>query len=648
MKISQIYECLKKYDSKKGLIRTLWLEEPHIGELRVFYEKIKGKSDIDFELSQDQHLQLVIIIIGKKNRDSEQKSSRAFAKLVKHLGGKNVLHALEYLLRYNQLTAENAQLLDNNKQYALELAQFIVLASQGTNKGQEVLPYIFANIDMEKLNEILNNAQELIKLELLSTANLLLLSVAEQPSLVMEIVVLLSRYKLNDNTALVSLPRSNLDVIKNILVTLESADCALITAGNLKPIITFGLHIDKLCAILSALKRVEILNQANLDKVLNHPAAIKTVWVASIIHNFSQPGWDLDKNLDAILANSTASFTIKSATDELRKLSLKPDILQYILDTLFSHLPHHSAIITAIKLSDVHDIEKIRFVLSEPQYSVSLAKAINILKNMELDNLEISSLVFKNPQYAGDLAAALFELMKVKQLNSKTMALLGRYPECAEIFTPIFECLHRQGLSDENTIHLLFEKKLIGMPLYCTIRFMEAELLTKPNLARLCEHAAYIKSIASACTCLFYGKKLNQQSFETLLDNPLYAVKISGKLGGKAYLSPETPLHFDKGAKNYNRIREVAIVLAQGQGIYTDARNQGKHTFFQPMEAKQIASFNKHLNQSGSTIKNVFDLQKEMLIKIALMCSDHSLEEDTEETIARDFYDEGLELNKLH
>lgn len=118
MKKITIKEALDNYDNNKGHRRTYIKEEPHIRELRSFYENLQ-----EDDLSPSSLVKLALILIGKNTRTEESASGKTFKGLVNKLGG---YEALDTLYAAKQLTEDNVVFLERHPNEAKALAPLII------------------------------------------------------------------------------------------------------------------------------------------------------------------------------------------------------------------------------------------------------------------------------------------------------------------------------------------------------------------------------------------------------------------------------------------------------------------------------------------------------------------------------------------
>ena len=122
MKKITIKKILERYDNHKGYGRSFIKEEPHIKELRSFYNDLK-----EVNLSPSSLLKLAMILIGKNTRIDTTESGKTFEGLVNRLGGYDALDTLNAAKR---LTAENVAFLEKYHAEAKALAPVIVSISK--------------------------------------------------------------------------------------------------------------------------------------------------------------------------------------------------------------------------------------------------------------------------------------------------------------------------------------------------------------------------------------------------------------------------------------------------------------------------------------------------------------------------------------
>ncbi|KTD25723.1 Uncharacterised protein [Legionella lansingensis] len=590
MKISKIKECLEGYDANKGFSRRNLKGEPHIEELRQFYDPIKEENR---DLTPEEHLKLVKICLGK-NTWNDSESSKALDGLLDQLGGRE---ALQRLKDHKRLTMTTVVLIETNKQFADELSHFIVLL-KGVVTG-EPLRTLIKQIDLSTIQPKLKDIRSLKKANLLCQETVLLVAKceAEAATAMANTILLLDKHKIGKE-AWDYLPCSiYIGSIYNILLRLESTDPNLIAP-----------HLKAICN----LEKDSLL----LSEILDELSQIKGFI-------FRETGWNTEYNLDAIIVSIIAGFGTKIAIafEKLKTFKLSPHLVQPILETIF-------------KFPECYD----KF----------LDGVGNLLQNdlMDKDNLGV---ICRTPGYADDLAFLLKEL-KDGQYSPETKELALRDPENATIVGSIMVYLDLKLFNAEDELlqtnakltkknilcQELLSKKLMRVELLDLLADLEsAELLNLPNIEKLIKHAQFFRVVESACTCLFDSDKLDQRNFDLLFEDPEHALSIVEVLGAKPHpVTTSEEKYTNKGAKDFVRIREVARVFAQGHA---------QHSFFRlPSEplAQKIKVFCKLSKQDPSQFEPAVQLevQKQILTKIVQMCGNGYLKKEVEQAIASDFF----------
>ncbi|KTC84029.1 hypothetical protein [Legionella brunensis] len=640
MKISQIKKCLDNYDINKGPVRFI-RDEPHIGELRQYYNtEIIKEGEKDRELTPKEYVKVVRICLGK-NTWNDSESSKALEEFLKLLGGKN---ALQRLKENKQLTAAHILLLEKYKDKAENLSQLIV-----SLKGSTLdIPFadLVQQIDLSTVNEVLKDIESLKEAEVLSAKTLLLTAKSEAPCTMTSTIILLHRYDLvGQGIDLDCLPHTlSISSIYKIVTLLVQIDPNLIRA-NLVAISKLGKNTAGFLEILEELSQTkEAITQSYLDKCLHLEVIGAKQWIKDTLSTFREAGWPVLPRLDAILANATKEYSVKIslALEKLKGLKLQPAQVQHVLDILFNSPEHSSTLIEGVSIlqNDLCSDENLAIIRTNLQYADKLANAIKSLKSVSLDDKENKTLVSQVPEFSDAIASVFKQLAKVKQFSHNTRELALKHLKNAEVVAGILRYL-RVNLSDEmingSLIDLceeLFKKNLMTLEFQDLLADLgKAEILSPPNLTLLIEHASFIHTLASACFCLSYGGKFNQENFDCLFENPRRALGIAEMLGGKTRPSNQAvnQLVSDKGAQDFVMIRKAARVMAQGlRGL----------TLFSPVEInqRQVERFCQLSKRDPSEFDPAFlhEQQQEVLIKIATMCGNGHLEEATEYCTASD------------
>ncbi|STX47851.1 Uncharacterised protein [Legionella hackeliae] len=371
-----------------------------------------------------------------------------------------------------------------------------------------------------------------------------------------------------------------------------------------------------------------------------------------MLSTFTEAKWSLIDNLPRLLESVVKQEHLKIglAVEALKKIKLKPEHAQLILDTLYKSPQHHNsltdAVITLSQMDALTD-ENLAIVIRTPQYADKVAEGIRILKKISMDDSENKTCLSKVPEYAVSVASLFKQLVKVKQFSRKTQELALKQPENAEVAAKIIRFLRLENMflaknlpsfegGKINLCEELLTRNLMILEFSDLLSDMEsAEILTAPNLGKLIQNSKFIRSIASACCCLNNNSRLSQENFDALFDDPRRAIEIALALQGSAKPAPDNTVQdtLDKGIEDYLRIRRAAILMAQGQR---------KDSLFKPVNIneKQLERYNELFK--NRPIINSLELQKdehkELLLKIAKMCGNGHLEPEAEQAIASDAF----------
>ncbi|MFT4058052.1 MAG: hypothetical protein QM652_00730 [Legionella sp.] len=401
-----IKKALEQYDNNKGYVRALIKEEPHIKELRRFYEELKEDNLFPASL-----LNLALILIGKSTRTEQSESDKTFEALAKKLGG---YEALDILNNSKQLTEESIVLLERYPTSGKTLAAFIVSISKNTLVGDR--KKIFHALEKIK------NHQELITI----VKELELISRTEDAHFFINVLSILNNYDLNSDEVLPLLKETKHIIgINKILETLAKENPLLITLPNLINILKAKKHF-LFCELFLNLPP----NQQSLDSLFQANDTLN-YWSKNIIINFKKGGWDIQLYLGTILSGKVDDWALNTATEELIKLELKSECLPLILQTIFAYSNECRALIEAVKTLNKEGLDErfLKLAFEVPKYSNEVAVALVVLQKARCFNEITQKYVCSNPKYALGLAQFWIQFSKAKCIDLSLRESMLKQPQ---------------------------------------------------------------------------------------------------------------------------------------------------------------------------------------------------------------------------
>lgn len=610
MKRIIIKAVLEEYDTNKGYGRALLKAEPHIKELRSFYEDLKGD-----DLSPASLLRLAQILIGKNTRTDTSESGKAFEKLVGKLGGYT---ALDTLNASKQLTKDNVVFLEKHPQEATALAPLIVSISKTTIASE--MQRVFS------IAEKLKNPQELIAV----FKELELMSHSENAYFFIHTLSLLNKHDVHSDEVIPLLKgtEEHIIIISQILETLAAKNPSLLTLPNLINILKMKQHHFDFHTVLKILpldqKSLDILLRVNETYTLG-----QHYWLEDIVKNFEKAGWDLQPYLEDILSGRTNGWAVRRVTAELMRLKLKPELLALILPAILTHSHESTELLDAVKILQKEDLKEgldvafLKIAIAIPKFSHRLAAALVTLQKAQCYNDATKVYVCLSPEHALGLAQFWIQYTNAGCVDASQRAAMLKRPQCAAYTAEVIEFLQKNNLHKEQNIIAVCKAKLTDKSLLQLLKLMqEAKILEQSSLDILLPQLSFIKTLYSGAQCLAYGGKLDAFNFDSLVSDPINAVTLAENLGGKPY--PDN-LSFLKnpGAQDFMTIRRNTKVLCQGyrQGLFSSG-----------MSSEQKQDFS---TKRGKTLEQT---QKEALLKIAQYSGNQALEKETEHHVAEDTY----------
>jgi hypothetical protein len=641
MNISAIKKCLDKYDLHKGVGRNL-KDEPHIRELRAFYQSLQPT--VDRELNPEEHWTLVSICLGKQSWNGSQ-SSETFRRLLKNLGGKE---ALQQLQEGGRLTKVTARLIaDSNSPETL--ANLIVLL-KGEFEGEPLIE-LLREIDIAKIGPKLKNIEALVKEQLVSKEAVLLIARSEAPTTTASTIFLLSKYKVGPDFGRDLLASSaSISDIYHILELLEAATPNLIEA-NFKAICQLGSRSNDVYEVLKELTLVqEVINQNVLESLLNIEKSEVFDWLRGFLGTFREARWTLPETLPKLIAlpPETQSDLIV-VVNSLALCGLYSEVEEAILSALFNNLEYCTTLCNALKNLASKSLQQDLFLLlgnGDLQYVEKQAEAIEFLHKTRLDK-QVHILI-QIPAYSRDFAYLLTQLVKAGEYSDTCRDLALKVPQKSACAAKIVKYLREhkilrkeqsiksgdvstlicEELFKANLMNVIFEDFLVDLK--------EANLLTLINIRQIIGKAKFFYSIVSASTCLANGRVFNQENFNLILDEPSRAIAIAKELKGKPRAENSSELEIDKGVEDLREIKKAAYLLAKAY------KNQ-RHQFFPDRPANsglitRLCQLRQHDYSPLFASKYQEKQEKKILSKIAAMCGNGYLEESTEEEIANEIF----------
>lgn len=601
MKKITIKEALDNYDSSKGYRRTYIKEEPHIKELRSFYEDLE-----EDDLSPSSLLKLALILIGKNTRTEESASGKTFEGLVNKLGG---YEALDTLYAAKHLTEDNVVFLERHPNEAKALAPLIVSIAKNP-----------IGADLKKIISIaekIKNPQELM-------AVFKELALVAHSNFTINILSLLNQHNLNTDEVMLLLKGSeqHLIIIYQILETL-AINPSLITLPNLINILKIE-HLYDLHALLKILPP----DQETLDSLFQSGVSYtlgQYYWIEELVTQFKNASWDLHPYLGIILSGKINGGAVKKAITELIELKVNSELLPLIIPTIFNNSHESAQLMEALKTLHKEGLDEgfLKIAFAIPKFSNELAAALVMLQKAKCVNEATKVYIGLSPEYALGLAQFWIQFSNAGCVDLSYRAAMLKQPQCASYTAEVIEFLQQHKLHDEKNIIAVCKAKLTSKALLNLLNLMlEAKILNQDSLDILLPRLSWVKTLHHGAQCLANGDKLNALNFDSLVSDPINAVALAGNLGGKLY-PKDKPSFKNPGAQDFATIRRNALVLCQGyrQGLFSTG-----------MSSEQRQDFE---TKRGKTVEQA---QKEVLVKIAQYTGNHALEGATEHNIAQETY----------
>lgn len=619
MKAETIKNEIAFYDQNKGLFRII-KDEPHIKELRDFCNtRLEG---ID-TLTPALLIELAGILLGKNDRDSDSISSQIFRKLVRYFGG---YPTLECLKKEGQLSEENITFLEKYHKQADLLAPLIV------SIGKKLAPVYKQR--MFYAAEMLSEKEKLLEMFTYFAK----FAFNENADLYFEIIHFLNVHGINTDDVVPLL--NNVKQLANIKHTLEIVLDRFNSQFNHNILVA----IMKLQNPGYFYPILELL--PNTPESLNHLIEVdgildKCIGAEQILKNFKSAGWELAPYLNSILSIDRNGENLRQATDRLKDLPIKSELLPMILESVFTYPDKCVALVKAVALLNDENVRKdLLKIVFASKFPDRAAAAIVALRKENCLDKQTRNLVCAQSDYAVELAHAFVLFKQVNYTARAGFDALAQRPQCADKAVRVIDYLQKHSLLEllkaksapyKGTVKKASDLMITAvckagltddslLKLFDTMK--EVNLLNPLNLQKLMHQLKYIKTLSSATRCLANGNKLDQRNFENLIQDPANSLALAESLGGTP-TSPSLPHEIDAGAKDFVEIRKAAKILAQGQ-------RQG---FFMPLpDSEKVKSFEK------ATHKKVSVMCKDTMIKIAEYTGGNHLEKNVVHQIANNAY----------
>lgn len=332
---------------------------------------------------------------------------------------------------------------------------------------------------------------------------------------------------------------------------------------------------------------------------------------------------------------------LRQATDRLKELHIKPELLPMILESVFTYPDKCIGLVKAVALLNDENVRKdLLKIVFASKFPDRAAAAIVALREENCLDKQTRNLVCAQSEYAGELAQAFVQFKQVNYTDRAAFDALAQRPQCADKAVRVIDYLQKHSLLDplkakpvpfkgtvkkasDLMITAVCKAGLTDDSLLKLFDIMkEVNLLNPLNLQKLMHQLKYIKTLGSAARCLANGNKLDQRNFENLLQDPANSLALAESFGGTPK-SLSLPHEVDAGAKDFVEIRKAAKILAQGQ-------RQG--LFMPILDSQKVKSFEK------ATHKKMSVMRKETMIKIAEYTGGNHLEKNVAHQIASQAY----------
>lgn len=600
MKKITIKEALDNYDNNKGHRRTYIKEEPHIRELRSFYENLQ-----EDDLSPSSLVKLALILIGKNTRTEESASGKTFKGLVNKLGG---YEALDTLYAAKQLTEDNVVFLERHPNEAKALAPLIISIAKNP-MGSDLKKTL-------SIAEKIKNPHELM-------AVFKELALVAHSYHTINILFLLNQHNLNTDEVMPLLKGSDQHfiIINQILVTLEEINPSLITLPNLTNILKLKHHYD-----FHALLKILSPDQETLDSLFqsgDNYTLGQYYWIGELVTQFKNASWDFHPYLGILLSGKINGVAVNKAITELIELKVNPELLPLIIPTILNNSHESAQLMEALKTLHKEGLDEgfLKIAFAIPKFSNELAAALVMLQKAKCFNETTKVYISLNPEYALGLAQFWIEFSNAGCVDLSHRAEMLKQPQCASYTAEVIEFLQQHKLHDEKNIIAVCKAKLTSNALLNLLNLMlEAKILNQDSLDILLPRLAWVKTLHHGAQCLANGNQLNALNFDSLVSDPINAIALAGNLGGKLYPKDKPSLK-NPGAQDFATIRRNTLILCQGyrQGLFSTG-----------MSSEQRKDFE---TKRGKTVE---EAHKEVLVKIAQYTGNHVLERATEHNIAQE------------
>lgn len=531
MKILDVKKALEQYSLHSGYFRWGPTKESHIKELEIFYIEINGKEGEvvkDRELTDEEYLKLTKIILDKKTWD-HRAASISLGTLANKLGGRKALSHLKEkeklspanLKRIEQytLTEERIETLDTSlplgkdEEHGLMLSQLLeVLDPVIPFLSSHALAEICERANKEALANKLTFIQQLVDAKVTEKAAFLLILNRKNPKLLSDILVLLNKNGLCDESNIQKLDgldiqdvtvssAAKIALFNDILSLFAAADPLLMTQSYLSALFNFHELWWGIKAIAEGLSLCGQLNSTNITTLFHHVDAIeKGETIKALLGHFKHAGWPVEEYWELILKTVDRSGDILSAVSQLAQLDLISSQVQLTLSQLFTTPSQGQKIAKAVALLAQEaapiDDEELKTVLSGQEHMLSLARGIAIAKKSPDYHADAKTFLSQHPEHAEGLALAYNQLAAAGQNTIKNRKLLCSIPEKAIYLGFILQYISQAGLLQKESSNC------------------------QENIEIIMECASHWQGLHKACVRLSKKEKLNQPNLTLLLETP--------------------------------------------------------------------------------------------------------------------------------
>lgn len=401
MKYGDIAKELARY--KPGMVRLLGKTESHVGPLQKFYVGKDKESLRDEDISANNLLDLAKIILGKGDRESNKESSKLFRRLAAYFGGYS---ALDDLKKANLLLIP---ILEPLTRYVSQIRQEINTEGLTEDKADEKV-----------YNELEKQTSTIIIP--------LTVAVANKAITVRCATEMMTLFRNQPNSVehthvagLLAKMIAKFRTIKNESDYIAVLDDLRESGCKLPLVIDKVLAVEDIELLRKVISRIKMIPNVSLTPIVDQILEIKSLKIFFELLLSIPTGKDSFDRFFNSFESLSQAMVLFDATKNHCKIGMNSEFseqeIKSVIDTLKRNRDYSLEIAKAIDLlcrNKKIDKPRLELILSEPKYAVQRAKAIDQLEKEAKVNDSALQLIEKAGEQTQGVAEFYIQFCKMK------------------------------------------------------------------------------------------------------------------------------------------------------------------------------------------------------------------------------------------